>query len=446
MVKRRRERDRPKARPDATYNPNKRVLLSYASDEDDNAPPPSPPAIPAPPAFGGPMPAIATPSTSSAIGGPHGVDSNRVDQGDENEHSNLDDDDDDDEREEEVNLRPRQHKKPSGHVMRDHTTGQMPALGSLAYQWDDEDGEEEYGSEQEEAMAYLRAVRAERQGIPEILHAQSTDMNEEEEAPYHDQADDTRGFYEDGSYVARPSLGPVLPPNMRQTLDPQEVYTGRLRDRFLAQRAHLRCSPTAHAIVALEDSRPTSMPSGNAKASEEWTRILQSMPPSPVQLQLMNQQSVVNLLDLIQQRLLRIGSPISGTLSIWIWSLLSRLEDVGVMTNDEVYHVREFGLQSLKVQLSLLDPEASAQLEQAISQHQAEGDPSRVNGGPNVNREDNRSAQINNEMYPDESNIKTADVQLSLATFDMILVVVGDCYGQRDLLEHRHPWKGPDDT
>ena len=35
MPKRRRERDRPKAGPEAAYNPNKRVLLSYDSDGEE---------------------------------------------------------------------------------------------------------------------------------------------------------------------------------------------------------------------------------------------------------------------------------------------------------------------------------------------------------------------------------------------------------------------------
>ena len=34
MVKRRRERDRPKAGPETTFNPHKRVHLSYGEDDD----------------------------------------------------------------------------------------------------------------------------------------------------------------------------------------------------------------------------------------------------------------------------------------------------------------------------------------------------------------------------------------------------------------------------
>ena len=47
-------------------------------------------------------------------------------------------------------------------TQKNYTTGQWPALGSLSYQWEDNEEEkhdEEYDSTEEEAMAYLRAVR-----------------------------------------------------------------------------------------------------------------------------------------------------------------------------------------------------------------------------------------------------------------------------------------------
>jgi hypothetical protein len=38
-------------------------------------------------------------------------------------------------------------------------TNQKPALGSLSYQWDGDEVEEGYGSAEDDATAYLRAVR-----------------------------------------------------------------------------------------------------------------------------------------------------------------------------------------------------------------------------------------------------------------------------------------------
>ena len=151
MVKKRRERDRPKASQDAPYNPNKRVLLSYASDDEQeevveqSAGTGHPTAVDVASAnyeiaeyleddgvavaenVGDPVSAIANGAVSEVA-----EDSTHRGDG---------------------------RAKSSRAVTRNVTTGQAPAIGTLAYQWDEDDEEGEYESAEEEAMAYLRAVR-----------------------------------------------------------------------------------------------------------------------------------------------------------------------------------------------------------------------------------------------------------------------------------------------
>ena len=153
MTKRRRERDRPKASQDAPYNPNKRVLLSYASDEEQevvveqSAGTGHPTAVDVASAnyeiaeyldddavtaaedIEVPSSAVASRATSEAAG--------------DGKHKHRGDG----------------RAKSSRGVPRNATTGQAPAIGTLAYQWDEDDEEGEYESAEEEAMAYLRAVR-----------------------------------------------------------------------------------------------------------------------------------------------------------------------------------------------------------------------------------------------------------------------------------------------
>ena len=156
MGKRRRERDRPKAAHDAMYNPNKRVLLSYESDDNDEDvdqdigvtenPPLDRPVT----KYSANEEATAQPEAKECPSkGDHVDKTNAVDGVDENaEDTGF-------QEQQEVN-EASLWLRPTG---RNISTGQWAALGSLSYQYDDDEEEEEYGSEEEDAMAYLRAVR-----------------------------------------------------------------------------------------------------------------------------------------------------------------------------------------------------------------------------------------------------------------------------------------------
>lgn len=179
MAKRRRERDKPKASNDALYNPNKRVLLSYGSDEDaelEDASFCQP--------FGTGHPLADTKLANYKI-----VEYGSDDDDDENEEKRRNEDEVAEDSEakrgcakmpieprdqvqipdngEEARPRSKSHHAKWGRtVSRNVATGQWPALGSLAYQWDEEcDGEEwkedeeQFSGSDEEAMAYLREVR-----------------------------------------------------------------------------------------------------------------------------------------------------------------------------------------------------------------------------------------------------------------------------------------------
>ena len=159
MAKRRRERDRPKAGPDSVYNPNKRVLLSYASDEEEDVEDVSEHTL------GTGHIAAAEAATADYTIAPYPDDDDEYVPEPLEEHvaeeapALVQDESSEISANEQSNNR-RSHYKPS--TFRNAITGQWPALGSLAFQWDDEgEGEdvESYDSVEEEAMAYLKAVR-----------------------------------------------------------------------------------------------------------------------------------------------------------------------------------------------------------------------------------------------------------------------------------------------
>jgi hypothetical protein len=156
MPKRRRERDRPKAGPEALYNPNKRVLLSYESDGE------------------GEVEEIAATQSQSVL--ERAVPNYAEDILDEREAQTQEESEiTHNSQEENVveeqgdgdNWDPEQDEELPANdttlwnrsVSKNIHTGQWAALGSLSYQFEDWEEDEEFESEEEEAMAYLRAVR-----------------------------------------------------------------------------------------------------------------------------------------------------------------------------------------------------------------------------------------------------------------------------------------------
>lgn len=162
MGKRRRERDKPKAAYDAPYNPNKRVLLSYDSDDEHED------VLEQPAGTGRPGAIEAVASNYEIPPYPEEGDNESVYAGKDGSGgpgSFTADPEEDGELEEIVDEKATgTSNNPvaySRQTLKNEVTGQWPALGALSYQWDEEEEGEvgEYDSTEEEAMAYLRAVR-----------------------------------------------------------------------------------------------------------------------------------------------------------------------------------------------------------------------------------------------------------------------------------------------
>ena len=154
--RKRRERDRPKAGPEAAYNPNKRTLLSYAGSDEEDVPdgvagtghPAAADAVPADYIIA-PYPDeddICDHESAGVQEDATGPDGLLADQRSEPED------------EEEVAGPP---PRIDSRLRANPVTGQRPALGALVYEQDyySENGGADYDSEEAEAMAYLKAVR-----------------------------------------------------------------------------------------------------------------------------------------------------------------------------------------------------------------------------------------------------------------------------------------------
>lgn len=470
MTKRRRERDRPKAGPDSAYDPNKRVHLSY----DDEPTASSEPSTGVPEASNVQnlsMGADAATSKAAAIAEHHHEDGPANGGADSAQGAaqygtatNLEDtqvpqanvqdaipaaneDNDEYDPEEAFNLdaaseeaseptpKKTSPQRSNARPGKNQATNMKPALGSLSYQWEDAE-EEGWASEEDEAMAYLRSVREERQALPGVFV--STRQNEEEDIY---ATGDGRGYMVEDCYIARPTAGPPRP--AKTLITPREAYTTALTNKFLVTRAGLLKPPPAEADAG-QTMKPTPLapsPYGNAKIRHNSTRVMREFPPTQVQLHEIDYDAALALLDMIREHLLERGKPINRNTSAWLWALLAKLDDVGAMNNDEVSVLRELGKRAVIVQISFKDSTAAAELED-LGRKETTG---REDDGDEAQRgeEDGSQAEADKKADTAETSAsdKASEVENTLATLDMILTVVGETFRQRDLLEFRRPWE-----
>ena len=286
--------------------------------------------------------------------------------------------------------------------------------------------------------------------MPDFFVAQQTYSHSE---IYDSGIGDTRGHYEDGAYIAAPTSGPTIPDSAKTTVEPQEAFATALKARFLKQRRQMHVKPSAEALAKLDERHPTSLPKSNNKAYANWLRILKATSPQSNHVRSMEQAGIVRVLELIQTRFLQREKDITPIMSAWIWSLLARLDDVGTMDGDRIALLREFGKKAVLVQLSFGDPDAAAQLEEISAVENGDKplkNTAKESKNANSSTSEDKGASKPNDIVSGASKDDHSGETTShddethrantLATLDAIIVLVGDVFGQRDLLEFRQPW------
>lgn len=432
MTKRRRERDRPKAGPEAVYNPHKRVHLSYGDDDEpeeavtalDQTPP------------------INYPTAAKSAALPPSAQPNA---GQEGAAARLDEEDDEYDPSmalptaEEKAEKPKQsRKKANAYPGKNEATNQKPALGSLSYQWEGQDDDEEGSmSEEDEAMAYLKAVRTERQGMPSVFRTAES----REEIDY--SVGDSRGYYVEDCYIARPVLRPEAP--KKSKISAKDAYTEVLKRRFIAMRARLGTEPQVGEAKTQPDThKPVPQPNGGKTAYAECVEMVQNMSPSPAQLQALDQEDTLSMLELTQKHCFKRGETLKPSTSAWLWALLAKLDDVGTMNNDEVFVLRDLGKRALVIQISFNNAAMAAQLEE-ISRAEAAWESDEANTSQHEGQETEANAADAAKTDTAGSTVtQMLDPENTLATLDMIVTIVGEFFGQRDLLDSRRSW-GPEE-
>ncbi|EHA24073.1 hypothetical protein ASPNIDRAFT_129824 [Aspergillus niger ATCC 1015] len=395
----------------------------------------------------------------------------------------------DDEEEAQPTVTP--YERPRNHPV----YGQKSAFPGLDVAGDDE----LFYGPAEDGMEYLRMVRSEANSLPFLFTAPQTtetpaateQAQNDEELQQQEEVKDTtepvpEGVVVDGVYFVPPTsttnttAAPAANVAEEAISDAQSSYYNLLHHRFLLLRSILKCTPPSEAIAGLDESHPISLPRHSRNARKEWRRLLLAVDPQTVQLACMDMESVLGVLEIMArlmsenvrsgdaQRVQRIGA--------WAWGLLGKCRDVGQLGTEEVGEIRELGKRAVKILRKMREEDEKKMQEGDGSDEDAEEDTgdnaaegeegSQQVDGPSDDQ-DHDMQDVEEEKPATEEELEAAKARLQAklaggedqptvtepeagnenpaneaatqtrAMLDMIITVIGEYYGQRDLLGAR---------
>ncbi|MCJ1390976.1 hypothetical protein MMC18_003837 [Xylographa bjoerkii] len=237
----------------------------------------------------------------------------------------------------------------------DPTYGQRGAFPGL----DIPSGEDEvFQGPANDGLEYLRMVRLEAKGVPNLLVAQNNNIADTEDRSLY--KDYETGYYEDGAYAALPDLNatPEAPDHRDvddEDIDPQEAYYASLSDRFRKIRMLLRSTPPTSSLGKLQtDNRSASTQATflHNATHREWRHQVLHTTPSMRLLASMHQDGVVRGLSRLETLLPKkdLLTEIQGNrIGAWCWGLLGRCREIGEMGSEEVGVLRTLGKTALRM-------------------------------------------------------------------------------------------------
>lgn len=322
---------------------------------------------------------------------------------------------------------------------------------------------------------------------------------------YHNGVGDSRGYFSEGTYIAAPPIGPVIPDDISDDDDftrvvcmpPIEAYTTRILSLFHEQRNSLR------SIPSMKIESPHKL---------DLKKCVDGHDPVPGELVAMSTVDAFSVLKLVTKRLKKYQN-ITSRMSAWIMSILARLDEK-LMNADDMYLVRKLGQKATWIRVCFDEHmkhlcngfEGTSESESEETDEDRGGyEEGPVRGrqqGNNIKSRRRNTSSLSQYRAPEpelepqpetepkieDSPLKTAaearlgsypaveaarlrllekldhdceddpsvkigkvgtldlpDVN-TIATLDMIITIAGEVYGQRDLLEGRLDWEYLDGT
>ena len=326
---------------------------------------------------------------------------------------------------------------------------------------------------------WLMRNRSEAREVPHLLVAPKA-INTKAD-PVQRKADEGReevfaGFYdEDEAYVAVPMVRASREDGHVPPQTAQQAYYDSLLARFRVLRATLRCTPPASTVQALASSQLVYLPADSKKAKAQWRLHLQEADPQMVQVACIDAESVLEIVKLFAG-ILRQGAQSwtlqqVGRLGTWAWAVLGRCPDRTELGSEEIAEVRALGKRACEA-IAKMERKASAEPKPLCEDSTGVEDETKT-GNHNLEEQVERDVpsmdgtesmeELEAARFRLQSRLEAAelpesegdgalgdgqvrvnpseekDVQLRII-LEMIIMVVGEVYGQRDLLECLDVW------
>ncbi|KAJ5703441.1 hypothetical protein N7493_011830 [Penicillium malachiteum] len=374
------------------------------------------------------------------------------------------------------------YEKPQSHPL----YGQKNAFPGLDVGGDelcygDEDGDADDGLE------YLRMVRSEASALPSLFSATKSKADTDTPSTQSSIVPEIKssafppGFFDnEEAYIApvKTKQDTVASPDTYP--EAQAAYNNLLRHRFLLLRSTLKCSPPATAIAALDDAHPISLPRKVEPARKEWRRLVMGVDPQMVQLACMDMDSVLGVMQIMARMMsdvLRSEDPEKiRRIGAWAWGLLGKCREIGELSTEEVGDIRDIGKRAVKILQKIREADTSQKVdneeqpdssdngemwlrkqrekekERDVGAYQ-EVQPEPEDGGDDADMPDaideaaeleRAKARLQAQVQYSSDSEPAADkenvAKQTRALLDMIIMVVGEYFGQRDLLDSREIW------
>ncbi|KAM0301663.1 hypothetical protein HYE67_004580 [Fusarium culmorum] len=286
--------------------------------------------------------------------------------------------------------KPKRSKKHGGKARQHQNSGIDPTWGQKYVFADNEHattipaGEESDFEDDADAMAYLNSVRQQAAGIPHLLVAPKVqigpqlpaelrgDDQDDGEGPidrtiYSDGVGDSRGWYEDGAYMAMPDnaddegnykgeYSEDDDDDYDEEVAIHEAYFASVMDQYHHLRTILHASPPQNARSRLAKAQlKTEAPADNqTSVIATWSRLLRDTDPHPLQIAHMSKDTTLRILRImLGGKFLRRGYTLPERTSRWIWALLARLPDRGELNYAEIGWIRDLGRRAVLLGRSL---------------------------------------------------------------------------------------------
>ncbi|KAK6369534.1 uncharacterized protein PV06_10851 [Exophiala oligosperma] len=281
--------------------------------------------------------------------------------------------------------------------------GAFPGLGC--------DDEELFYGPAADGIDYLRMVRSEAKGVPHILTAPTNQLEDPHAIP------EEGGYYYDGAYTGVAKASVASQPTYPLA---QQYYYDSLLTQFRLVQATMRCTPPLSSIEELASSQFISFPASTRKARAQWEAHMRACNPHPVQVACFDPETVLELVRFLRMKLNHFlfskDESLTGRIGAWAWAILGKCRDRGELSSDDIGELRALAQRALQI----LQKTTDGVIEDSCPSETGESHEGELQGAEGMG-----SSEMDS---------------LTKMTLDMIITVVGEVYGQRDLLDLRTNW------